>query len=84
MNAPLFSELLAPVKALLEANELTVQNISEVQVIGGKCCGILFAGIFDESNLLICFFPAFFVAIQTRVFFGSTFSDQSNLDFAIF
>ena len=35
LNSPLFSELLQPIKTLLENNHLTIANISEIQMLGG-------------------------------------------------
>lgn len=80
LNAPLLTELLVPVKQLLEANGLTVANISEVQVVGGgtrvpKVRETL-AAFFGRPNVdahlngddCVCMGAAFYAAMKSNAF----------------
>jgi hypoxia up-regulated 1 len=80
MNAPLFSELLNPIKMLLASNDLTINNITEIQVIGGgvrvpkvrESIAAFFKRTEVDTNLngddCICMGAAFYAALKSKSF----------------
>ncbi len=80
LNAVLFSELLEPIKVILQSNKLTTANISEIQMLGGGTrvpkVREAIAAYFGRPNVdthlngddAICMGSAFYAAMKSNAF----------------